>query len=506
MNHSRLLLFLVVLILAASLSRQSLGAASSPNIVYILCDDLGYGDVHALNPERGKIPTPNIDRLASQAMVFTDAHAGSSVCTPSRYGILTGRYCWRTTLQSPVLNGDSEPLIASGRMTVGALLKEHGYTTACLGKWHLGLQFGPKRYADVIEDGPLRHGFDYFFGISASLDMPPFAYIENDRFTQVPTAIKKWVRTGAAAPDFEAIDVLPTLTRKAAAYIAAHAADAKAGTPFFLYLALTSPHTPLVPSPEWQGKSPLGPYGDFVMQTDWSTGQVLKALDDAGVADNTLVIFISDNGCAPYIGVSKLESQGHFPSAQFRGYKADIWDGGHRVPFIVRWPAKVKAGSTSDQLICLTDLIATCADLLGRKLPDNAGEDSVSLLPALLGTDGAPLREAVVHHSIGGLFAVRQGNWKLELCAGSGGWAQPNETAAAKNGLPPVQLYDMRGDVGEKSNVQSANPETVERLTKLLQKYVADGRSTPGAPQNNDAAINLFKKSGDKPAKQSVGD
>jgi arylsulfatase A len=504
MNSLRLPLLVLVLILASCPSRASVAAAGSPNIVYILCDDLGYGDVHFLNPQRGKIPTPNIDRLAGEGMVFTDAHAGSSVCTPSRYGILTGRYCWRTKLQSSVLSGDSAPLIAPDRLTVASLLKQHGYTTACLGKWHLGLQFGPKRYADVIADGPLQHGFDYFFGISASLDMPPFAFIENDRFTQLPTASKKWVRTGAAAPDFEAVDVLPTLTRKAAEYIAAHAADATGGKPFFLYLALTSPHTPLVPAPAWRGKSPLGPYGDFVMQTDWTTGQVLKALDDAGVADNTLVIFTSDNGCAPYIGVAKLEAQGHFPSAQFRGYKADIWDGGHRIPFMARWPGKVKPGSTSDQLVCLTDLIATCAEMVGHHLPDTAAEDSVSLVPALLGTAQSPLREAVVHHSINGLFAIRQGNWKLELCAGSGGWGSPGDAAALKQGLPPMQLYDMTEDVGEKVNVETINPQVVERLTKLLEKYVADGRSTPGAPQRNDAAIEL-RKNPVPPKKSTVG-
>jgi arylsulfatase A len=480
--------------LALTLPARAEAERKLPNIVFILCDDLGYGDVHVLNPQRGKIPTPNIDRLASQGMVFTDAHAGSSVCTPSRYGILTGRYCWRTKVQSGVLNGDSGPIIAPDRITVGALLKQHGYATACLGKWHLGLKFGPKMYADPITDGPLQHGFDYFFGISASLDMPPFAYIENDRFTQVPTVTKKWVRSGPAAADFEAVDVLPALGHKAVDYIAGRAGGAKAGKPFFLYLAFTSPHTPLVPSPQWQGKSPLGPYGDFVMQTDSTAGEVLAALDSAGVADNTLVIFTSDNGCAPYIGVDKLEAQGHFPSAEFRGYKSDIWDGGHRIPFIARWPGKVKPASSSDQLICLSDLLATCAEMTGTKLPDNAGEDSVSILPALSGTDKAPLREAVVHHSINGLFAIRQGNWKLELCAGSGGWGKPGDAAALKQGLPPIQLYDMTKDVGEKTNVQSAYPETVERLTKLLEKYVADGRSTPGAVQKNDVPVVIFKK------------
>ena len=480
----------------------SIAAIVPPNIVYVLCDDLGYGDVHALNPERGKIPTPNLDRFSSQGMVFTDCHATSSVCTPSRYSILTGRYNWRTRLQSGVLMGNSPPLLATDRLTVPMLLKQHGYATAALGKWHLGLALDPEDYSRRIEDGPLQHGFDSFFGISASLDMPPFAFVENDHFMQLPTVTKKWVRSGPAAKDFEAVDVLPKLTDKAVEYIQAHAADAKNGKPFFLYVAFTSPHTPLVPSPQWQGKSPLGPYGDFVMQTDWSAGQVFDAIDKAGIADNTLVIFASDNGCAPYIGVDKLEAQGHFPSAQFRGYKSDIWDGGHRIPFIVRWPAKVKPGSTSNQLTCLIDLMATCADFLNVKLPDNASEDSVSILPALFGTDKAPLHEAVVHHSINGMFAIRDGNWKLEFCPGSGGWSKPTDPMAKKQGLPPIQLYDLRNDIGEKSNVQAAYPEVVERLTKLLEKYVADGRSTQGAPQKNDVPVDIFKKEVPKPPKK----
>jgi hypothetical protein len=264
-----ILLFLSSLLLFASTLLAN-PPQPKPNIVYILCDDLGYGDVHALNPERGKIPTPNIDRLITQGITFTDCHGGSSVCTPTRYGILTGRYAWRTRLQKGVLGGMGEPLIAPDRLTVPTLLKRHGYATAALGKWHLGLRFGNEKWTDPIQDGPLQHGFDTFFGISASLDMPPFAYIENDCFTQPPTVTKKWVRAGPAAKDFDAVNVVPDLVRKADAYIGSHANGAQSGHPFFLYLALTSPHTPLVPTKEFQGKSPLGPYGDFVMETDWS--------------------------------------------------------------------------------------------------------------------------------------------------------------------------------------------------------------------------------------------
>jgi arylsulfatase A-like enzyme len=489
---------------------------SRPNILYILCDDLGFGDVHALNPERGKIPTPHMDRLVAEGMAFTDAHSSSSVCTPTRYGIMTGRYNWRTRLQSGVLGGFSPPLIADDRLTVPKLLKQHGYATGCIGKWHLGMTMPVTKkngkFGDQIEDGndgtfhaqmkiadgPTTRGFDYYFGISASLDMPPFAFIENDRFTQVPTAKKKWIRTGLAAPDFEAIDVLPTLTRKACEFFAARAADAKNGKPFFLYLPLTSPHTPIVPTKEWQEKSGLNPYADFVMQTDAALGTLLAALEKNGLAENTLIIFTSDNGCSPAAKVDELEAKGHFPSWQLRGYKADIWDGGHRIPFLTRWPGKIKAGTRSTQIVCLTDLMATCAAIVGAKLPDNAGEDSVSLLPALLGTATAPLREAVVHHSISGHFAIRQDKWKLELCAGSGGWSSPKEPAARKQGLPRVQLYDMTQDISERANQQAAQPEVVARLTKLLEKYVADGRSTPGAPQKNDVSIDIWKA---KPAK-----
>ena len=466
-------------------------AALRPNIVYVLCDDLGYGDLHCLGGQRSKIATPNLDRLATEGMTFREAHSSSAVCTPSRYGILTGRYNWRTRLQSGVLSGFSPPLIAAGRLTVPALLREHGYATACIGKWHLGLGISEQHLDRPISNGPTTRGFDYYFGISASLDMPPFALIENDRFTELPTTVKTWVRQGVAAPGFEAVDVLPALTQKAVQYVGT---QAKTGKPFFLYLPLTSPHTPLVPTKTWQGQSGLGAYGDFVMETDWAVGQVLAALETNRVAGTTLVIVTSDNGCAPYIGVDKLEKQGHFPSERRRGYKADIWDGGHRIPFIARWPGQIAPGARCDQIVSLNDLMATCAELLGVKLPDNAGEDSVSILPALLGKADKPLREALVHHSVNGSFAIRQGRWKLELCPSSGGWSAPKPGSQEAKHLPPVQLYDMAQDVGERANQCEAHPEIVERLMKLLQQYIADGRSTPGVPQKNDAPIKLWKE------------
>ena len=466
---------------------------NSPNILYLLCDDLGYGDVSALNPDRGKIHTPNIDQLTREGMTFTDAHSSSSVCTPTRYDLLTGRYAWRTRLQHGVLQGTSPPLIAPGRMTVASLLRQNGYATAAIGKWHLGLAMNENRWSDSITDGPLQHGFDRFFGISASLDMPPFAYIEGDHFSELPTTRKTWVRTGPAAPGFEAIDVLPTLTKKAAEYLRKRAMSRK---PFFLYVALTSPHTPIVPGPQWVGKSGLSPYGDFVMQTDAAVGEIVAALHEAGLDDSTMVCFASDNGCSPAAKVAELEAKGHFPSAGFRGYKADIWEGGHRIPLIVRWPGVAKAGTRSDQTVCLGDLIATCADMLGVKLPDNAAEDSVSLLPVLRGVDGGrPVHEACVQHSVDGRFALRQGPWKLEFCAGSGGWSAPRDPAAVKAKLPPIQLYALTNDPAETKNLAAEHPDVVKRMQALLEHYIDDGRSTPGAPQKNDVGIDLWKTS-----------
>ena len=491
MNKKLLFAFVTSVLLAQSGSLSAAaGAESKPNIVYILCDDLGYGDVHCLNLQRGKIATPQIDRMATQGMVFTDAHSSSAVCTPTRYGVLTGRYNWRTHLQKGVLGGFSEPLIAANRLTVPALLKQQGYTTACIGKWHLGMGIPEKQPSPVITDGPTTRGFDSYFGISASLDMPPFAFIENDHLTEPLITTKKWMRSGPAAVGFEAVDVLPTLTRKAVEFVTT---QAKTGKPFFLYLPLNSPHTPLVPTKEWQGKSGLGDYGDFVMETDWAVGEVLAAVDKSGVGGNTIVIVTSDNGCAPYIGVHELEQKGHFASGDRRGYKSDIFDGGHRIPFIVRWPDRLKAGGRSAQTICLTDLMATCGDILGTKLPDNAGEDSVSILPALLGADKAPLHEALVHHSINGSFAIRQGKWKLELCPDSGGWSEPKPGSAAAKDLPKVQLYDLVADIAETKNVQAEHPEVVKQLTALLEKIIANGRSTPGPKQANDAKIIVNK-------------
>lgn len=494
-----------------------------PSLVYILADDLGSGDVRCLNPS-GKIATPNIDRLAAAGMTFTDAHSGSAVCTPTRYGILTGRYAWRTRLQAGVLGGCSPPLIAPGRLTVAELLRRQGYHTVAVGKWHLGMNWtlrpGKPRFTDAIEkgadgwnvdftrpiaDGPTAVGLDEYFGISGSLDMVPYTFIADDRVTVIPTVDKafpmmagrannRYTRRGPAAPDFEAEGVLPALTARAVEAIRKGAEGAKSGRPLFLYLAFSAPHTPIAPGTSWTGKSGLNPYGDSVMQVDAAVGQVLRALDEQGLTDRTMVVLTSDNGCSPEAGYPELLAHGHDPSMGFRGTKADIFEGGHRVPFFVRWPGVVAAGTTSRQLICLTDLMATCAEILGQRLPEDAAEDSVSILPALEGRDRGPLREAVVHHSINGSFAIRQGDWKLALCPDSGGWSSPRPGTREAAGLPPIQLYNLASDPAERQNLHDRHPEVVARLTALLEKYVADGRSTPGPARQNDVKVVLRKR------------
>jgi arylsulfatase A-like enzyme len=488
----RLALVLLVLLPGCAQTAER-PAGERPNIVYILADDLGYGDLSCTNRD-SKIATTHIDRLASQGMIFSDAHSGSAVCTPTRYGILTGRYSWRTRLQQGVLEGYSPSLIDPRRLTVASLLRGRGYHTACIGKWHLGMDWpgAPDRidYTQPIRNSPMAAGFDSFYGISASLDMPPYIWIENDRTVGVPTTTKAFHRPGPAHKDFEAVDVLPVITRKAVEHLDQRAKEQR---PFFLYLPLNAPHTPIVPSPGFEGKSGIGKYGDFVLEVDWSVGEILKALDRNGLADQTLVVLTSDNGCSPAADFPALARHGHNPNHVFRGAKADIFEGGHHIPFIARWPGRIGAGSRCDETICLTDLMATCAEILGVALPDGAGEDSVSLLPAFLFTPNRPRREATVHHSINGSFSIRQGKWKLELCPDSGGWSDPRPGKADVSKLPPVQLYDLTEDIGERKNLQADHPAEVERLTQLLRSYVEKGRSTPGKPQTNDSPVNFQK-------------
>jgi len=467
-----------------------------PNIVFILADDLGYGDISALNKD-SKINTRNIDRLAEKGVAFTDAHSSSSVSTPTRYGILTGRYNWRSTLKSGVLNGYSKPLITPQRQTVAGALRECGYHTACIGKWHLGWDWNNIEegnanvdFTKPITNGPTAVGFDYFYGISASLDMPPYVYIENDMSTALPDretegkGMQFW-RKGPTASDFNHETCLPTLVGKAVGYIKENADKEE---PFFLYLPLPAPHTPILPTKEFQGKSGLNAYGDFVLMVDHMVGEVMKALDESGISDNTLIVFTSDNGCSPQAQFNELEEKGHYPSYIYRGHKADLFDGGHRIPCIIRWPEKVKP-HTVNQTICLTDFFSTFASISNYKVKDNEAEDSFDLLPLLLNEkEDKVIREATVHHSINGSFTIRQGDWKLLLSPSSGGWSfpRPGKDEEAIATLPPIQLYNMKTDPAEATNVYQQNPGIVDKLKNLLIKYIEEGRSTPGRKQKND--------------------
>lgn len=456
-----------------------------PNIVVILADDMGSGDLRCYNP-KSKVPTPHMNRFAKAGMRFTDAHTPSSVCTPTRYGVLTGRYAWRTRLKKGVLWGYSPALIDTKRMTLASLLKAKGYHTGCIGKWHLGLGTAEKTdYTKPLHPCPNDYGFDYFFGIPASLDMDPYVYVENDRVVAKPTlAIKRseqarrggggfW-RAGPVAPGFKHVDVLPTITRKAVGFIESRSLK-YSDKPFFLYLPLSAPHTPWLPIEKFRGKSGAGTYGDFAVQVDDTVGQVLKTLDRLNLTKNTLVIVTSDNGAHWTPG--DIKKFGHRANRELRGQKADAWEGGHRVPFLVRWPGVVKPNMVSDETICLTDLLATIAAVVDSPLPENAGEDSFNILPVLKGeTYTKPIRPATVHHSVAGVFAIRKGNWKLIVGRGSGGFSRPR-IIKPKPGEPTGQLYNLGEDLGETKNVYHEHPEVVKELTELLEQWKKSGRS-----------------------------
>jgi len=459
-------------------------AAANPNIVIVLADDFGFGDAACFDPQFSKIPTPNIDRLAAEGMRFTAAHSSSAVCTPTRYGLLTGRYNWRSTLQAGVIKPFDEPLIASNRLTVAGMLKQQGYHTACIGKWHLGWSW-PRNGEEVVFDqpiaaGPVTRGFDYYFGTDVP-NYPPYTFIENDRVTVLPTeiipravAVASGVNVnGAMAPGWKFENILPTLAGKAVEYIDQRA---KTKQPFFLYFPLTTPHQPFTPSARFKGKSGISAVGDLVMETDWALGEVMTALERNGLAGNTLVIFCADNGhngstAAPF------QKAGHRVSGPFRGYKAGILEGGHRGPFAARWPGIVKPGSQCGQLISLVDVMATCAEITGAKIPDNVAEDSFSFLPLLQG-ENQPIREAVITHSSAGVFAIQRGDWKF-IAGPAGG------------------LYNMDTDIGETKNLAAQHPELVTELTALLKKQIDAGRSTPGPKQTNDVPVEVIKKKND---------
>ena len=450
-----------------------------------MADDMGYGDLGCYN-KASKTPTPAMDSLAAEGVRLTDAHSPSAVCSPTRYGVLTGRYSWRTRMKRGVLGGYSRALIDPSRVTVASFLKRHGYATACVGKWHLGLGAAAKTdYTKPLTPGPNSLGFDYFYGIPASLDMTPYVFVKNERVVALPTekiagsGMRRkggggfW-RGGGIAPGFRHIDVLPVCTKEAVKFIQGQA-DRAAAAPFFLYFPLSAPHTPWMPTKEFVGKSGAGPYGDFTAQVDWTVGQVVEALRKTKQLDNTLLIVTSDNG-AHWLP-SDIKKYGHRANGRLRGQKADIHEGGHRVPFIARWPGKIKPGTTSDQTVCHTDLLATVAAVIGEKLPKGAGPDSYNILPALLGeAKDIPIREATVHHSANGMFAIRQGPWKLILGRGSGGFTAPR-VVKPKPGEPKGQLYHLGDDPGEKKNVYLENPQVVKRLSALLKRYRTEGHS-----------------------------
>lgn len=440
-------------LLAATLAAAETPAAKT-NIIFVLFDDLGYGQPKCYR-DATEFKTPNIDRIAREGMRFTDAHTASSVCTPTRYGLLTGRYPSRIG-QYGVLTTYSPPIIPPTRVTVASLLKQQGYDTACIGKWHLGVEWNGKPGNEStipagtpLVSSPNAVGFDYFKGFTHARNID--TVIEQNKVVQ----------------NVEDVENQPLLAKRTVEYLNDPARKEK---PFFLYLPLCPPHTPVVPAPEFIGKGGVtgkeSTYGDWIYQGDHMLGQVLEALDRQKLTDNTLIIVSADNGAAGR------------PYAPLRGSKAQIYEGGHRVPFLARWPGKIKAGSVCDHTICLTDFIATSAEITGAKLPDNAGEDSFSILPHLLGTAAKPVRDSIIHQDMKGTLSVRQGPWKLIF-----------------SGNEKHELYNLQTDLSEATNVAEAHPDIVKNLTALMQKLIDDGRSTPGPAMKNDKPINLGKKS-----------
>lgn len=465
-------------LLLIGLPQVSLGA-TKPNIVILLVDDMGYGDPQCFNP-RSKIATPNIDRLAREGMRFTDAHAPGPLCHPSRYGLITGRYPFRTD----ITRWPKQPLIEKGQMTIASLLKTKGYHTAMVGKWHLG--FREEGYDQPLRRGPADCGFDSFFGLRASTDISPYFYIRGDRAVIPPTNhiaehhSAGWAsnqgefwREGGIAPDLELKDVLPRFTDEACAVINAHAdQNPAARQPLMLYLAYPAPHTPWLPAAEFVGKSGAGMYGDFAMMVDAQIGRVLAALEKAGMTQDTLLVFASDNG--PVWHPADVARFDHDAAGGLRGMKGDAWEAGHRMPFIVRWPGRVKARTVSDQTICFTDLLATFADICGDKLPVGAGPDSFSFLPVLEGRQpkGQPIRGPIVMQAgSSSAMTIRSGDWKLINQLGSGGFSNP-KTIQPGPGEPAGQLYNLRADLAETNNLYLKHPEIVARLEAEMKRIV----------------------------------
>lgn len=503
MNRNRLLAPLAAIALCSCSADVP---EKHPNIVVILADDFGVGDIQAHYPDN-KIPTPYLDRLVSEGMSFTDAHSPSAVCTPTRYGLLTGRYSWRTRLQEWVLAAYEPPLISADRPTLPGLLRDHGYETTMVGKWHLGWEWaGPQTsqmtevrngqktlewdFTQPAKEGPTARGFDYYFGVDLP-NMPPFSFIENETVDPLPTdryvydasegvVMPRGFEGSPMAPGWRFRDIVPELTKRAVDQIHQRAQSDK---PFFLFYSMTSPHEPVSPSPPFMEKSGIAPIADFVMETDWSAGQVIQAIDDAGISENTIVIFTADNGHSHYTGWDELVDAGHMPSGPFRGHKGDIWEGGHRVPLLVRWSGKIEPGSTSSQLVSLTDIFATSLEVIGANLPEGGAEDSMSFLGAILGQSPKRVRTSLVSHSNQGEFAYRDGPWKLV-------YRRSDPDLEESRGQATIaELYNLESDIAEEHDLAADKPEMVENLKRRFDELIARGASRPGVESANDAAI-----------------
>ena len=509
MNTKQIIRFgLICLVSALPILNAESSKASKPNIILILADDMGVGEV---SHNGGLIPTPALDRMAEEGMRFTDAHTSSSVCTPTRYGILTGRYNWRSRLKRSVLfRVTDKALMDPKRLNLPKYMQDQGYATGIVGKWHLGLDWEKRTgpfpegmnekqdkskswavdYSKPFRNGPVDIGFDEAFFIQSSLDMPPYLYLRDDKALAIPDQNMSYPhneynasrRVGAGHSSFDAHTCLADFARESRKFIKTQAKDTS--KPFFLYLPLTSPHTPVTPGEKFKGMYPqYSMYADFIAETDWVVAEVLEQLEQSGVDDNTMVIFTADNGFAPYVKIPKMMAAGYKPSAQFRASKATIYEGGHRVPFLVRWPERVKPGTVSDTVICTTDFFATFADILGSKdeIPVNAAEDSFSFLPPLDGKAGE-IRPYTIHHSFFGMFAIRKGKWKLVLGTDGGGGWDDEEPPPAK----VVQLFDLENDISETTNLEDSHPEVIQELVDTLGEAFRNGRSTPGPIQKNE--------------------
>jgi arylsulfatase A len=515
--NSRILSLLTLAIISSTsavVGKPGGKTPKKPNILFILADDLGYGDVACYNPT-SKIPTPNLDQLASQGMRFTDAHSPSTVCTPTRYSILTGRMEFRTGMKW-VFSGVAGPcLIKKDRLTLPQMLRNNGYTTACFGKWHIGMSFFDKQgrlikdggikgvqkidYTRAIPDSPMHRGFDHFYGtVSCPTTDYLYAYVDGDRIPVPPTKLldksklpkhpyANDCRQGMVADNFNHEEVDLVFLDKSTKFLEHHV-KTQPDKPFFLYHSMQAVHLPSFAADRFKGATKSGPHGDFLFEMDYIVGELLKTLDRLGVADNTLVMFASDNGPEVPTVIDMRKSYGHDGARPWRGVKRDQWEGGHRTPFIVRWPGKIKANTTSDQLTSLTDVMATCAKIVGAKLPDNSAEDSYDILPVLFGTQGdTPVRKFMLQQSPTLAMSIRHGKWKLLDHQGSGGnnynrpapWGM--KPYAIKDTAPdaPGQLYNLDADPGETSNLYHKHPEIVKQLKTQLDVFKASGRSAP---------------------------